>query len=115
MKDLTDRDVLAKVTESPTTLKRRAKSMLHLLRKHKVELDQHGEIDLTQVRSVPVQNILNQNESLVKVVLMQADLEFEYPQKLEKLMIKSDILKWLDEEEEKLRQLVTVPVVLSDS
>lgn len=30
-------------------------------------------------------------------------------------MIKSDILKWLDEEEEKLKQLITVPVVLSDA
>lgn len=46
---------------------------------------------------------------------MQADLEFEYPQKLEKMMIKSDILKWLDEEEDKLRQLISVPVILSDA
>ena len=33
---------------------------------------------------------------------MQADLEFEYPQKLEKMTIKGDILKWIDEEEQKL-------------
>lgn len=36
---------------------------------------------------------------------MQADLEFEYPQKLEKLIVKADILKWLDEEEEKLKNI----------
>mmetsp|Transcript_30979 Transcript_30979/g.36343 ORF Transcript_30979/g.36343 Transcript_30979/m.36343 type:complete len:154 (+) Transcript_30979:723-1184(+) len=36
---------------------------------------------------------------------MQADLEFEYPQKLEKLLVKADILKWLDEEEEKLKNI----------
>lgn len=36
---------------------------------------------------------------------MQADLEFEYPQKLEKMLIKSDVLKWLDDEEERLRNL----------
>lgn len=36
---------------------------------------------------------------------MQADLEFEYPQKLEKLMVKADLLKWLDEEEEKLKNI----------
>lgn len=35
---------------------------------------------------------------------MQADLEFEYPQKLEKLLVKSDLLRWLDEEEEKLKR-----------
>jgi len=37
---------------------------------------------------------------------MHQDLEFEYPHKLEKMMVRSDILKWLDEEEEKLRQQV---------
>lgn len=36
---------------------------------------------------------------------MQADLEFEYPQKLEKMLVKSDILRWLDEEEEKLKNI----------
>jgi hypothetical protein len=39
------------------------------------------------------------NETLVKVTLMQADLEFEYPQKLEKMTIKADILEMLEEEE----------------
>ena len=33
---------------------------------------------------------------------MQADLEFEYPHKLEKLLVRSEILSWLDEEEKKL-------------
>jgi hypothetical protein len=36
---------------------------------------------------------------------MQADLEFEYPQKLEKMQIKSDILRMLDEEEAKLKSI----------
>lgn len=36
---------------------------------------------------------------------MQSDLEFEYPQKLEKMLVKSDILRWLDEEEEKLKNI----------
>lgn len=34
---------------------------------------------------------------------MLADMDFEYPQKLEKIMIKSDILNWLEEEEDKIR------------
>ena len=38
---------------------------------------------------------------------MQSDLEFEYPQKLEKLLVRSDLLRWLDEEEEKLKRIVT--------
>lgn len=36
---------------------------------------------------------------------MQADLEFEYPQKLEKIVVKNEILKWLDHEEEKLKNI----------
>jgi hypothetical protein len=50
---------------------------------------------------------LQKQEALVKVTLMQADLEFEYPQKLEKLLVRSDLLRWLDEEEEKLKRSVT--------
>lgn len=36
---------------------------------------------------------------------MQADLEFEYPQKLEKMIIKADILKLVEEEEVKLKNI----------
>ena len=36
---------------------------------------------------------------------MLEDLEFEYPQKLEKRLIKNKILDWLDQEEEKLRAM----------
>ena len=50
---------------------------------------------------------LQKQEALVKVTLMQADLEFEYPQKLEKLLVRSDLLRCLDEEEEKLKRSVT--------
>ena len=48
---------------------------------------------------------MERKESLVRVTLMQADLEFEYPQKLEKLLVKQDLLRWLDEEEEKLKNI----------
>ena len=48
---------------------------------------------------------LAKKEQLVKVTLMQADLDFEYPQKLERLLVRSEILAWLDEEEEKLKSL----------
>ena len=36
---------------------------------------------------------------------MQADLEFEYPHKLQKILVKNDVLDWLDEEEEKLKNI----------
>lgn len=37
--------------------------------------------------------------------MLQADLEFEYPHKLEKILVKNDVLRWLDEEEEKLKNI----------
>lgn len=72
-----------------------------------MRLDQNGEVDYSQVQNKNVIETLQKQEPLVKVTLMQADLEFEYPQKLEKLLVRSDLLRWLDEEEEKLKRSVT--------
>ena len=36
------------------------------------------------------------------MTLMQADLEFEYPQKMEKMMIRADVIEMANKEEEKL-------------
>ena len=33
---------------------------------------------------------------------MQADLEFEYPQKVEKMLVRADVLELANKEEEKL-------------
>ena len=33
---------------------------------------------------------------------MHSDLEFEYPHKLEKIAVKADVLKMIEEEEDKL-------------
>lgn len=50
-----------------------------------------------------VRNYLMKNEKLVKLTLMQADLEFEYPQKIEKMRIKADIIQMANKEEEKIQ------------
>lgn len=105
LKNLSDAEVIQKVVESPTKLKRNAKAFLHLLRKHGVVLDQNGEVDHSNVKNEHVVEMLKRKEQLVKVTLMQADLEFEYPHKLERLLVRSEILAWLDEEEEKLKSL----------
>jgi hypothetical protein len=34
---------------------------------------------------------------------MHSDLEFEYPHKLEKIAVKADVLKMIEEEEDKLK------------
>lgn len=61
-----------------------------------------------------VVGVLQKKESLVKVTLMQADLEFEYPHKLEKMLVRADLLKWLDEEELKLTENVGETALLLD-
>jgi hypothetical protein len=60
-------------------------------------------VDLSQVENQTVIASLKKNLNLVKLTLMQADLEFEYPQKLEKMMIKGDILRMVEEEEQKFK------------
>lgn len=42
-------------------------------------LTKTGEIDYSKVTNINVINEVKANESLVKLTLMQADLEFEYP------------------------------------
>ena len=68
-------------------------------------LDEDANPVLDHIEDVNIRNFLQKKEALVRVTLMQADLEFEYPQKLEKLMVKADLLHWLDEEEEKLKNI----------
>jgi len=67
------------VREAPTQLKRNARTMLKKLIKYGAKLDDFGELDLTEIRDSNVKKYLEKNESLVKLTLMQADLEFEYP------------------------------------
>jgi len=38
---------------------------------------------------------------------MHGDLQFEYPQKLEKMVVKGYIGEWLDQEEQRLRMIAT--------
>lgn len=102
LKHLSDNELIAKVTEAPSKLKRNAKSFLKKIQKYGAKLDDDGELDLSEVRDDNVKNYLKSKESLVKLTLMQADIEFEYPQKLEKMMIKADVLEMANKEEEKL-------------
>jgi len=97
--------VIAKIREGPNKLKAQAKGFLKVLRKHGVSLDGDANPVLDHIGDANIRNYLRRKEALVRVTLMQADLEFEYPQKLEKLLVKADMLRWLDEEEEKLKNI----------
>jgi hypothetical protein len=91
------------VREAPTKLKKNAKSFLRKLEKYGVSLDEDGELDLSAIKEKNVQKFLTENASLAKLTLMQADLEFEYPHKLEKMLVKADVVELANKEEEKLQ------------
>ncbi len=91
--------------ESPTKLKKAANTLLKKLIKYNVTLNNEGEIDFDKIKNMHVRNEIIANEPLFKLTLMQADLEFEYPQKLERMMIKADLLKLVEEEEIKMKNI----------
>ena len=105
LKHLSDKEVIRKVREAPTKLKKSAQTLLKKLKKHGVKLDDHAEIDYSQVTDQNIVAEVKKNEALAILTLMQADLEFEYPQKLEKIKIKADVLKLVEEEEAKIKSI----------
>ena len=70
---------MLKVREGPTKLKRNARTFLKKLNKACVMLDENGEIDMSGVEDSNTKKWISKNSELVKLTLMQADLEFEYP------------------------------------
>lgn len=67
------------MVESPTKVKRNAKSFLHVLLKHKVKLDSMGDPDFSDVTDPNIIAQLTPHESLIRITLMLQDMEFEYP------------------------------------
>jgi hypothetical protein len=105
LKNLSDKEVIRKVREAPTKLKKSAQTFLKKLKKFGVKLDDTGNVDYSALQDQHIITELQKNDSLVRLTLMQADLEFEYPQKLEKMKVKGDILKLVEEEEAKLKSI----------
>jgi len=58
LKNLSNEEILRKVREGPTKLKRAAKSLLYKLQKHNVTLDQNGEVDFSKVKEPNVLSYL---------------------------------------------------------
>lgn len=102
LKHLSDDKIIQKIREAPTSLKKQAKSFLKKIQKHGAVLTDGGDVDLSSVKEDNVRVYLKKNQSLVQMTLMQADLEFEYPQKIEKMLIRADIVEMATKEEEKL-------------
>ena len=87
LKSLNDREIIAKVRESPKKLKKRALGFLGVLRKYNVTLDSDANPQIDHIEDKNIKKFFKKKEALVRTTLMQADLEFEYPQKLEKIIV----------------------------
>lgn len=105
LKGLGDREILQKVREVPTRIKRNTKSLIKRLEKFGVKLNDDGSVDYSKVPYKHVVKSLKKMDGLIRIALMQKDLAFEYPQHTEKMKIKADILKIVNAEEKKLQQL----------
>lgn len=77
------------------------------MREQGVKLDDNGDVDYSNVSQPKVVESLKKKEQLIKITLMHGDLQFEYPQKLEKMVVKGYIGEWLDQEEQRLRMIAS--------
>ena len=79
LKELTNAEIINKVTAGPTKLMAKAKGFLQVLQKHGVYLDEDANPVYSKVKDENVRKFLEKRDLLVKTTLIQADLEFEYP------------------------------------
>ena len=98
LKGLSDQQILNQVRESPTKLKRQTKALLIKLKKLNVGLTPEGEVDYCLLNRPHLLHQLKAQEQLIKIVLMEQDLEFEYPQKLGKIEMKAMIQQEVEKE-----------------
>jgi hypothetical protein len=105
LKGLSDGELIQKMREVPTRIKKNAKSLVKKLEKLNVTLKEDGSVDYSKVPYEHVVRSLQNIDSIIRIALMQKDLEFEYPQHAEKLKIKGDILKIINSEEVKLQKM----------
>ena len=82
--------------ESPTRVKSQATVLLSFLKKHSVGLDAEGEPDFTKIEKKAIRELLEANRAVVKVTLLRADLDFEYPHLQEHKKGKDALLASID-------------------
>ena len=105
LKGLNDKEIIQKIREVPTKIKRNTKSLLKKLEKFNLKLDNEGNVDYSGIPYPQLVKSLKKMDTLVKIALMEKDLQFEYPQHLEKAKIKGDILMIANAEESKLNKM----------
>ena len=74
---LTDQQISSFILDSPSKIKKRSDKLLKLLKKHDIKLNEDGSVYFGNCPS-HLQKKLEQ-EPLVKITLMEKDLQFEFP------------------------------------
>lgn len=101
---LSDREIMYKVREVPTKIKKHLKHFSLKLIKSKVKLDENGELDFSECKNPKmIEAYYRGKETTAKIALMYNDIEYEYPHKLERLQIKADMMNLIEAEEQKLK------------
>lgn len=77
------------------------------LEKHRVSLDEKGNIDYTKIESQGIKAFIKKNETICTVILLSKDLDFEVPHLNRISEIKRDILEEIEEEYKRLEELYT--------
>jgi hypothetical protein len=77
---LTSSEIMQSVAARPTKSKRESKDLLTKLRKYNITLDAKGDVDYSGCPYPHVVKKLQQNP-LVKIALLQDDLQYEFPHK----------------------------------
>lgn len=108
---LKDNEIMSSVAPRPSRMKKEAKSLLTKLKKYNITLTNKGEVDFSKC---PHPNVIKQLQGnpLVKIVLLQDALEYEFPHKEVQMELAKKIREDYDDykaEAERLRKLREKP------
>lgn len=108
---LTDNEIMSSVTAKPSKIKKESKALLTKLKKYNIFLNRKGEVDFSRCEYPHVIKKL-QGNPLVKIVLLQSDLEYEFPHREVQMELAKRIRQDYDDykaEAERLRKLREKP------
>ncbi len=101
---LSDKEIILKANETPQKLKDSFKTMQKKLAKHDIQLNSEGKIDYTKIADPNVILWVKKNEKIISTCLICKDLEFEMPHIINRIEIKNQIMKEIEEEEKRFAE-----------
>eukprot|EP00340_Litonotus_pictus_P001085 CAMPEP_0170516848 /NCGR_PEP_ID=MMETSP0209-20121228/2972_1 /TAXON_ID=665100 ORGANISM="Litonotus pictus, Strain P1" /NCGR_SAMPLE_ID=MMETSP0209 /ASSEMBLY_ACC=CAM_ASM_000301 /LENGTH=667 /DNA_ID=CAMNT_0010801909 /DNA_START=57 /DNA_END=2056 /DNA_ORIENTATION=+ len=100
-----ERNINRLARESSFRFKNHHRNLLNKLNRHNVTLNEHGKINYSFIKSDVIKGFVKRNQSIVSVLLLSKDLDFEIPHQQRMSEIKQEIQKEIQEEEERLKEI----------